>query len=594
MAQSTTQTCESDACTGAVSTDGSLCLAHMAKRDRERLLKDLSKGKVGVAVAGVPMTPALLSDLVAAHNACAKRSRAPCTIDLRRALLPPEPDLGAAVEGSLLLDDALVDDALDLSGLHVRGDLSIRELGARADASLRVSLRGARVGGNLTIGSLISAPVAARSVDRDTQGDGEPGTLDLVQLQVSGRLVMESVHGMGVLATGMRVGGSAEITEYRGSWLVLNDAEFVGGLRLADSSAEYLDLAGALFDRLATFEGVDVRQLMRLDRAHFRGRACLGSEHSALSLGGDLSAPETTFDGVFQAHMEAAVLYFGHAMFRAGGAIMIDAADCFFDHSRFELAFYVAAMAPEVLLPRVLSFKGADVRNVGLAMVDLTACEFRGAFNLDKLWWTGVTLPEPPEGLHVGRAAPPVWAWSRRYTVAEEHAYRLTTAKSSGWSFESAEPIDDLTPHGIVEVYRSLRRGLESRKDEGGAADFYYGEMEMRRRASTRRRRRLLFFAYWAVSGYGLKASRALLTLAAFVVVASLLTLRWGYSDDVTVTLSQALIATVGVLFRIEQGDSDPAVDLTPVGQVLQAVVATAGPALAALAVLSVRGSIRR
>jgi hypothetical protein len=66
-----------------------------------------------------------------------------------------------------------------------------------------------------------------------------------------------------------------------------------------------------------------------------------------------------------------------------------------------------------------------------------------------------------------------------------------------------------------------LRKGRQDAKDEPGAADFYYGEMEMRRHArgsaSNRRRassrgrvERGILTAYWLVSGYGLRAWRAL------------------------------------------------------------------------------------
>ena len=40
-----------------------------------------------------------------------------------------------------------------------------------------------------------------------------------------------------------------------------------------------------------------------------------------------------------------------------------------------------------------------------------------------------------------------------------------------------------LEPGQIAGLYRELRKGREDAKDEPGAADFYYGEMEMRRRA---------------------------------------------------------------------------------------------------------------
>ena len=48
-------------------------------------------------------------------------------------------------------------------------------------------------------------------------------------------------------------------------------------------------------------------------------------------------------------------------------------------------------------------------------------------------------------------------------------------------------------PARLAAVYRELRKGREDAKDEPGAADFYYGEMEMRRhdkRAKARRERR--------------------------------------------------------------------------------------------------------
>jgi hypothetical protein len=78
-------------------------------------------------------------------------------------------------------------------------------------------------------------------------------------------------------------------------------------------------------------------------------------------------------------------------------------------------------------------------------------------------------------------------------------------------------------------LYRALRKGREDTKDEPGAADFYYGEMEMRRlarrpvnpigagrigAASRRRVERWILTAHWLVSGYGLRAWRAVAALA--------------------------------------------------------------------------------
>ncbi|MER7198160.1 hypothetical protein [Streptomyces sp. CB01635] len=65
-------------------------------------------------------------------------------------------------------------------------------------------------------------------------------------------------------------------------------------------------------------------------------------------------------------------------------------------------------------------------------------------------------------------------------------------------------------------VYRALRKGFEDGKNEPGAADFYYGEMEMRHRdrTGTTRAERGLLHGCWLLSGYGLRAVRALGWLA--------------------------------------------------------------------------------
>ncbi|MEU8851944.1 hypothetical protein AB0C70_38260 [Streptomyces sp. NPDC048564] len=69
-------------------------------------------------------------------------------------------------------------------------------------------------------------------------------------------------------------------------------------------------------------------------------------------------------------------------------------------------------------------------------------------------------------------------------------------------------------PNELASVYRALRKASEDAKNEPDAADFYYGEMEMRRHDRARPwGERALLTAYWAVSGYGLRASRALATL---------------------------------------------------------------------------------
>ena len=129
---------------------------------------------------------------------------------------------------------------------------------------------------------------------------------------------------------------------------------------------------------------------------------------------------------------------------------------------------------------------------------------------------------------------------ARRRIIAEELRWRQ--AHSGG---AKAGHADFLPAPEIAGIYRDLRKGLEEAKTESGAADFYYGEiaadfcygeMEMRRlagrkptgiAASRRDARswaeRAVLNGYWAVSGYGLLVSRALITLAVVLVVSALL-----------------------------------------------------------------------
>lgn len=128
--------------------------------------------------------------------------------------------------------------------------------------------------------------------------------------------------------------------------------------------------------------------------------------------------------------------------------------------------------------------------------------------------------------------------WTRRRTLAEEHHWRaLSTsqpASPSGsmptprqWCPGPYHPDPGLTPgpEDVAALYRQLRKAFEDGKNEPGAADFYHGECEMRRhgRAGTPKGERRLLWGYRLLSGYGLRASRALGWLSAAMLVTILL-----------------------------------------------------------------------
>jgi uncharacterized protein YjbI with pentapeptide repeats len=284
--------------------------------------------------------------------------------------------------------------------------------------------------------------------------------------------------------------------------------------------------------------------------------------------------------------------------------------------------------------PRVLSLRRADVAGLTIANADLRACRFAGAHNLDRLRVEQSIFGYASTG----------WRWTTRRMIAEEHQWRANRVRSDGrsrWDSAYRQPpawleVEPLTAKQIAALYRGLRKGLEDNKDEPGAAAFYYGEMEMRRH-HTREDARIewrdchfghwaaattehaVLWLYWLVSGYGLRAWRALATfLVLLVVAAGLFAFGGGFASTTstagtpptattlptsTSSPSPTTTATVDTSFGGALVSSartvigltrDPQPRLTRFGDVVQILLRIIGPVLLALAVLSIRGRVKR
>ncbi|WP_051757128.1 pentapeptide repeat-containing protein [Kitasatospora purpeofusca] len=188
---------------------------------------------------------------------------------------------------------------------------------------------------------------------------------------------------------------------------------------------------------------------------------------------------------------------------------------------------------------KVASVSGVDAAHLVLADVDLIDCHFAGAVHLDQLRMDGhCTLAQPPTGLRRRRLLPV--RHTRRSVIAEErHWQHARSADGGGWPAPAAGPTG-AGPAALAAVYRQLRKSLEDGKNEAEAADFYYGEMQMRRhnRARPGGERALLAF-YWAVSGYGQRASRAFGWLLAAMATTLAGMVLWGLPVDDPKPLSQ-------------------------------------------------------
>ena len=118
------------------------------------------------------------------------------------------------------------------------------------------------------------------------------------------------------------------------------------------------------------------------------------------------------------------------------------------------------------------------------------------------------------------------------------------------------------------------------------------GSASNRRRASPRGRvERGILTAYWLVSGYGLRAWRALAWLAILTAAFAAAVHVIGFTnpprpDSYWTSLLYAFRATLSL--------SDDEVKLTAWGKLLQALLRIGGPLLLGLALLAVRGRVKR
>jgi len=257
--------------------------------------------------------------------------------------------------------------------------------------------------------------------------------------------------------------------------------------------------------------------------------------------------------------------------------------------------------------PALMSVRRANVANLTVANIDLRPTRFTQAQNLDKMrLGDPVQFAETPER---------IW-WSPRSTTAEEQLWRSDKyrgRRGSGWYekpchipqwvndeivAEAGEQIP--TPPELASAYRQLRKGREDSKDEPGAADFYYGEMEMRRKAAipsdARVSKRLALYAehallwtYWVISGYGLRASRALISLILTILLFSLALLAWGFPH--AHSYSDAILYSAQSVTSLLHA---PTVTLTVAGEWLSIGLRLLGPLFFGLMLVSLRGRVRR
>jgi hypothetical protein len=242
----------------------------------------------------------------------------------------------------------------------------------------------------------------------------------------------------------------------------------------------------------------------------------------------------------------------------------------------------------------LLSLRGANVAGLTIGNVNLADCRFAAAHNLDKLRLEA----DSAFGL-----SPAVAGWERRQIIAEETTWRAARGRPSRWKSppwpDGEDQPEPLSPGSVAGLYRALRKSREDAKDEPGAADFYYGEMEMRRcdrgtgDASRWRGRasRIVLTTFWLVSGYGQRAWRS---LTALVVVTALFALAFHYIGFIQPPEPATYWTSLLYAFRSTISLSDSQVTLTAWGSFFQALLRITGPVLLGLTLLALRSRVKR
>ncbi|MCM3811421.1 pentapeptide repeat-containing protein [Streptomyces sp. DR7-3] len=390
--------------------------------------------------------------------------------------------------------------------------------------------------------------------------------------------------------------------------------------------------SGAAFEKRAVFGGVKVGARMIFGEVSFNSNVTLGP----LVCSGDIVLQAAIMRGAALVEAEAREIICRRASFEA--PITIRARRAVVDLTNATLLQPCAVttdfapdrpqvIALENVTVSVSSIRGVDASMLLLSDTDLSQCSFAGTHNLDQLRLEGRwDLSSAPTGLYWHKGIPR-W-WVKRQVIREERDWRALPSRPpaarSGWGqpTRGTDPAPGLAT--ITSTYRQLRKAREDAKDEPGAADLYYGEMEMRRHSHNwRHAERWLLQAYWMLSGYGLRASRSLGWLAAAMTATVFLMMGYGLPDSPP---KQQLTGTVPAnggkaTFEVEKPDPhnptrdrftlirfekalsitlnsvvfrSTGQDLTTTGNYIEMVSRFSEPILLGLGALAIRGRVKR
>lgn len=359
----------------------------------------------------------------------------------------------------------------------------------------------------------------------------------------------------------------------------------------AEARFRELEARGALtfrsvhFSAAASFQSAGMRQLACRE-CEFRGPL----QARGLSVDETLTIRNSSFAQSLALIVRAESLDGTGSCFEKGADIVLSAdMNATFEGASFLGPSSITTQTNGGARAKLTSLDHARVERLTLEDLDLSECTLAHLHRLDDVLIRGrgqlALAPAVVDGSY------------RREVLADETLRRATIpSRMLGWTPTSWEmplalheqnPLEALT---ISDTYRAMRKAREESHDYPGAADFYYGEMEMRREGADSRIERAILTIYWLVSGYGLRASRAAIFFAFAVLLLAIgfQTVGLQHPPSFWRTLGWTLTASVSLAKPVE------AMDLTTGGVYLNVVGRVLGPVLIALVVLALRSRVRR
>jgi uncharacterized protein YjbI with pentapeptide repeats len=523
---------------------------------------------------------------------------------------------------ALLLSNARIAGELDLNGVQVLDVLAFD--GVECTGAVRI--RGCQFRHASFSGSEFQDTLRIGGVEFE-------GDVDFIECTIGGALFFgESLKSAGVtLFDGVNFGGTsfagpaffdfggAGTASFNGTrWegtayfervdqqgnLSLLGAQFQQDLQMRDASITgKLELRGARFAGLCALGGTKVGHLgMR--------EAVLETapEIGQVEVHGWAVLDQAIFERQVRLRINAEMLHCHRTTFSRGVTLSL-AGELIADGSYFPPPSEIGGVVERPnRRPSITSMRRADVVGLSLSGVDVRACLFSGAHHLEaSRLGSGLSFGRPPKRWHSPRDVVAEEQWRRRLNDPKS-GWRDLSELAPGWFVKNEPPsgipetltLDPPLPmpaSSIADLYRSLRRAREEGRDSPGSASFYFGEMEMRRlalRTSGLRGfpERSVLFLYWLISGYGLRAWRALIAFAVLLGASTFLLWKLGFDAGNSIGLHHSLRVAVASATSLVRPVDDE--ELNGAGFAIEILLRFVGPLLLALAALAVRAQVKR